>query len=272
MRKIITPILVFLLVACQRNDSPIQNTGPAEVDPQLFFIEIINEYILVNQIFQDTGNITIDAILDAEGLVTGKSNTTKNDPAISIEPFDLETFPKTITVDFSSGTVCEDGVTRRGVVTIESTGWYRDVGSTHTADFNNFSHDDFRVDGTQIIENIGENDNTELVYSVAIEDGTVTIASSINIRFFQSAFRTWIAGSGTPLNIWDDEFLLEGDQLGLSSNNVNVSSFFEDPLHFDVLPREIKSGIIDLEIGGVRDIKINFNNRTTTILGVTTSF
>ncbi|GAA4971101.1 hypothetical protein [Algibacter aquimarinus] len=271
MRNIIVPLFILLLASCQKNDSPVENNGPDE-DENLFFIEILNEYSLVNQIFQDTGNITIDGIASAEGTITGKFNSTKTDPVISIEPLDLETFPKTITIDFGTGTLCEDGVTRRGIITVESTGLYSEVGSLHTVVFNNFFHDNFKVEGTQYVENFGENDDNQLVYSVVVEDGIVTVTNDIFIRFFQSTFRTWIAGSETPLNIWDDEYLIEGDQLGLSSNGVNFSTFIEEPLHLVVLPREIKSGIIDLEIGSVPNIKINYTNETFTILGKTTSF
>lgn len=272
MKKVIVPILVFLLVSCENNDATITDAVDPEDTAILFYTEILNEYALVNEIFQDVVNNSGDALLNAEGDLTGKTNDTKTDPAITVEPFDLETFPKTIKVDFGSGTLCRDGVTRRGVIAIVSTGWYGQQGSVHTTTFNNYYHDVFKVEGTQIVENLGANEDGHQEFSVMVEEGMVTAASGITINFDAVSTRTWIAGSETPLNIWDDEYLLDANQWGSSSNGTPYQLIFEEPLHYVLLPRAIKSGIIDLAIGSVSDIKINYNNRTTTILGVTTSW
>lgn len=273
MRKIIVPIFVFLLVSCQRNDAPVQNNTPDDGNASLFFIEILNEYILANQVFQDAGNNAADAILMAEGSATGKINGTKTDPSIAIEPFDLETFPKTITVDFGSGIVCKDGVTRKGVITIVSTGWYREIGSTHTTTFDNYYHDVYKVEGTRVVENLGTNEDGHLEFYTTVENGVITATNGVStIAFDEVASRTWIAGAETPLNIWDDEYLLDANQWGFSSTTIGYQLVFDEPLYVVLEPRAVKSGIINLEIGGVKDIIINYNNRTTTILGVTRTF
>ena len=68
-----------------------------------------------------------------------------------------------------------------------------------------------------------------------------------------------------------------GVDLGVLKNQIglfaNPEMVLVDAAYLEtVTPREIKSGIIDLEIGSVPNIKINYTNETFTILGKTTSF
>jgi len=90
MRKYFAPIiLAILFMNCEENDLP--NTETINV------FETVSEYTITNQIFQDVGNNSGDAVLSGENSITGKSNNTKTDgPIISVVPLDFTTFPKTI--------------------------------------------------------------------------------------------------------------------------------------------------------------------------------
>jgi hypothetical protein len=266
MRKIIAPILVMLFISCQDNELK------TDVTPETNAIEALNEYALINQIFQDVGNNSGDAVLSAESSATGKISQSKNGPIITVEPFDFVTFPKTTTVDFGDGTLCEDGITRKGIITIVSTKWYGKEGSLHTSTFNDYYHGKFKVEGTHVVENLGKNEDDFLEFSVSINNGKVTAEDGESVSFSEESFRTWIAGSNTPLNIWDDEYLLEGVQSGTSSKGVDYTLTIEEALHFVLLPRSIESGILDMEIGDVSDIKVNYTFGTITILGKTYSW
>ena len=63
MRKIIAPILAILFMSCQ-NDELKPNLEPTAV------FETLNEYVSVNQIFQDVGNNSGDAVINAENSTT----------------------------------------------------------------------------------------------------------------------------------------------------------------------------------------------------------
>ncbi|MEC3907701.1 hypothetical protein VOI54_11780 [Tamlana sp. 2201CG12-4] len=262
MKKIIAPIFALFMLACQDNDAKVYEEPTAE-------IETLNEYALANQIFQDIGNNGGDAILNAENSTIAKTSDSKSGPVITVEPFDLSTFPKTTTVDFKDGTLCKDGITRSGIITIVSTGWYRQEESEHTTTFDDYYHEDYKVEGTHLVRNLGTDQDNNPRYSVTINNGKISANNGAAINYTEDSFRTWIAGSDTPLNIWDDEYLLEGEQSGISSKGIGYALTIEEPLHFVLLPRNIKSGILDLDIGEVNDIKLNYNNSTVTILGVT---
>ena len=262
MRKIIAPILAILFMSCQ-NDELKPNLEPTAV------FETLNEYVSVNQIFQDVGNNSGDAVINAENSTTGKSaKTISVGPVITIEPLDFTIFPKTITINYQSGVLCNDGITRKGIITIVSTDWYANEGSEHTTTFENYYHNDFKVEGTHYVKNLGKNQDNNLEYSVIIENGKITTETGKTISYTENSLRTWIAGSSTPLNIWDDRYLLDGTQTGISSEGIEYALTIEDPLHFVLLPRNIKSGILNIDVGTIKDIKLNFTDSTITILGV----
>ncbi|MDO6758936.1 hypothetical protein Q4566_01890 [Tamlana sp. 2_MG-2023] len=268
MKKLIVPILALLFIACDQEDvDDVKNAANPDDS-----IEAVREYAFVNQIFQDIGNNTGDAVLTSENSQTSKISGAKNSPDITIEPFDLISFPKTITVDFGEGLLCEDGITRKGIVTIVSTNWYRQEGSVHTSTFENYYHEDYKVEGTHVAENLGENADGFLEYGVTINDGKITTETGESIQYNEDSMRTWVSGFDTPLHIWDDEYLLDGKQSGESSKGVDYTLTVDESLHFVLLPRQVKSGILSLDVGLFKDIKLDYADKTITVLGTTYPF
>ncbi|WP_203258865.1 hypothetical protein [Hyunsoonleella ulvae] len=267
MRKFIIPILAIFLMNCEEEEN-LRNADPDVA------IEALTEYAIVSKIYQDVGNNSGDAILESENSsTTSKTINSKNDePIITVEPLDFTTFPKTITIDYQSGVLCKDGITRKGIATIVSSNWYGETGSTHVTTFNNYYHNEFKVEGTHSVKNLGKNSDDNLEFSVVIENGKVTASNGASINYTENSTRTWIAGADTRLNIWDDEYLLDGTQSGVSSKDVEYMLTVEEPLHFVLLPRSIKSGILDVDVASIQDIKLNYGDNTITILGKTYPF
>ena len=262
----IVPILALFFMSCEEE---IQNTLDSASA-----VEALTEYATINKIFQDAGNNSGDAVLGSENSASiSKTTKTRTDgPIITVVPLDYTTFPKTITVVYQDGILCEDGITRKGVITIISTNWYGVEGSKHTSTFTNYYHNDYKVEGTHYVENLGENADGNLQYSVSIENGKITTTTGGTISYTENTTRTWIAGSDTPLNIWDDEYMLDGTQSGTSSKNIDYTLTIEESLHFVLLPRSIESGILDIDVASINDIKLNYSTSTITILGKTFPF
>ena len=42
----------------------------------------------------------------------------------------------------------------------------------------------------------------------------------------------------------------------------------KNPLYFTLLPRAIKSGVLNMDIGTIKDIELNYTESKITILGV----
>ncbi|MBD0832650.1 hypothetical protein [Aestuariibaculum sediminum] len=265
MKKFILPIITIILVSC--NEDSVKSTIDTAVA-----LEALNEYATVNKVFQDVGNNSGDAILASEKSIAISSKSLQasvEEVLITVTPLDLTTFPKTITIDYQDGVLCKDGVTRKGVVTVISTNWYGIPESEHTATFNNYYHNDYKVEGTHYVKNLGENNEGHLEYSVLVENGMITTPSGGTINYSEESTRTWVVGSDTPFNIWDDQYVLDGMQSGTSSKGIDYTLTTEVPLHFVLLPRNIESGIIDVDVADIQDIKLNYTNGTVTILGKT---
>ncbi|WP_318344862.1 hypothetical protein [Flagellimonas baculiformis] len=269
MKKLMIPTLALLLFGCDKEDVKKETTSESAVDALV-------EYVTVSKIFQDIGNNNGDAILTAESETNSSQaksiETISESLQITISPADFVTFPKTITVNFGTGVLGKDGVTRKGTVTIVSTNWYGQPDSQHTATFSDYYHNEYKVEGTHVVKNLGENEDGHLRYSVVIEDGKITTQAGDVIEYQENSTRTWIAGSDTPLYIWDDEYLLDGSPNGTSSAGLDYTMTVEDPLHFVLFPRNIESGVLDVDIADIKDIKIDYTNSTITILGTAYPF
>nr|WP_321408131.1 hypothetical protein [uncultured Carboxylicivirga sp.] len=227
-------------------------------------IEALQEYAVVSQQFQNASNSSDEAIMEVELQLASELKATKEGPAITIEPFDATTWPKNITVDFGDGITGLDGVVRSGRLLIVSTGLYRTEGSVHTTTFDNYYQNGYKVEGTHVATNNGNPDGEGLQFNVTITGGKVTKDESV-IEYQQNSTRTWVAGSDTPLNIWDDEYTLDGTQNGTSSKGVEYALSITESLHFVVLTKQITEGKMAVVIEGLPNIVMDYTTSTIKI-------
>ena len=96
----------------------------------------------------------ISTVTDSSGALRERSGC----GSISITPFDLITWPKTVVVDYGT-TNCTgaDGNNRRGIITAVFSGPFHDSLSTITIKLNNYYNNDYNIKGTQIVKNKGRN-------------------------------------------------------------------------------------------------------------------
>nr|WP_321450652.1 hypothetical protein [uncultured Carboxylicivirga sp.] len=227
-------------------------------------VEALQEYAIVNKQFQDACNYSDQAIIDAELELIGELKSSNSGPVITIEPFDATTWPKNITVDFCDGITGKDGIIRSGKLLIESTGWYRTEGSVHTTSFDNFYQNGYKIEGTHVATNNGNVSDEGLQFNVTITGGKISKGDAV-INFKQNSTRTWVAGSDTPLNIWDDEYTLDGTQTGVSSKGVTYAMSITESLHFVVLTKEVTKGKVAVVIEGLPNIEMDYNTSTIKI-------
>ncbi len=221
--------------------------------------EALQEYTVVNKQFQDASNASDDGVINAEDVIAGTYalKAGQEGPSITVEPMD-NTWPKTITLDFGDGITGKDGIVRSGKIKTVSTAWYRESGSVHTTTYENFYQNDHKVEGTNVATNMGMVEGLGLKYNVEIKDGKITTPPGGVISYTQNSSRTWIAGDDTPINIWDDEYKLDGTQNGVSSKGIVYSLTITEPLHFVMYPRDILAGKITFAIDGLSDIELDY--------------
>lgn len=224
----------------------------------------IAEYSLVNKLFSDSFSEADDAAKYSDDQIDGdKSGTKEGYPVITISPLDATTWPKDITVDYgTTNYVCQDGRTRRGIIHIETTGFYRDQGTVITLTFENYYQNDYKVEGTQIVTNQGRNEDQHLVYTVEINNGKVTTPLSKVINYEENTSREWVAGEETILDFCDDNYFITGTQNGMSSDSITYTLTVQNRLDVLVCCRYIRGGILDVDMEGLATITVNYGDGT----------
>lgn len=201
------------------------------------------------------------------GTVTDSSNTLRTPMSgcatATISPFDLTTWPKTVVINFgTTNCLCSDLVNRRGIITAVFSGPYTDSGTVITVTLTNYYHNDYHVEGTQTIKNMGNNSAGHLVYHVDVSGATVTSPSGEVSTWNTSQDREWYAGYGTSWNIYDDVYKITGTANGVSSGGEAYSILVNTPLQVNVGCPWIVSGTFTLTLASYPTYPIVFDYGT----------
>jgi hypothetical protein len=144
-----------------------------------------------------------------------------------------------------------------------------EVGSTRTITFDNYFFNGIKVEGTKVVENTGYNTNQNIVFSVALTDGKLTLPDG---QFIERSFehqREWIAGILT-MYIWDDECLITGIANGMNINGVEYSNTIMTALHWKRVCKFIVSGVVKIEREGKEAIELNYGDGECDAIAVVT--
>jgi hypothetical protein len=264
---IVFSFAAFIFSACETDDDDDDDQNTQITNEQA--LQVIGDYAMAQNMFAEAtdeadnaARVSDDSLENNNGSRAVKDGTY---PEISITPFDLETWPKTIRVDYGpTNMLCEDGRNRRGIINIVATDFYRNTGAELTTTFEDFYQNDHKVDGTRVCTNNGENTAGNLTYSLIVNDGHITTPEGKHIYYEENTEREWIAGEETLLNPWDDNYLITGDQSGISSDSIEyqLNVHVADPLDVLVGCKWIRAGLLDLDIEGFPTITINYGEGT----------
>ena len=214
--------------------------------------------VVYEDVFSTADNATI--ILDQmEKSLDGKSVTVMTDscPTITITRPGANLWPKIVTIDY--GTTCtgiNDNV-RSGKIVIEVTSPRLQAGSKRTVTFVNYFFNGIKVEGTKVLENMGFNNNLNLVISVKLTGGKLILSDGKTIERTTDHQREWIAGLLTK-NIWDDEWLITGTSAGKNIDGVAYSNTIMTALHPTRACRFIVSGVVKIERTGKTPVEIDY--------------
>ena len=104
---------------------------------------------------------------------------------------------------------------------------------------------------------MGLNNNQNLVISVTLTDGKLTLPDGKTIERSMSHQREWTAGLLTR-NIWDDECLITGTATGKNIDGVAYTNTIMTALHWTRACRFIVSGVVKFEREGVLPVEIDY--------------
>lgn len=183
-------------------------------------------------------------------------------------------FPKTLTIDFGSGCSSLDGRYRKGQIVAKFSGPYRSVGDTIEVELENYEVDDYQVDGSKRIVNLGFNGAGNPEYSVEVSDVTITNDDG-TATWESSRTRTWSEGSETGWftpdttqpsgimginGILDDVYHIAGTASGTTRANLAYDVVINEPLEVKVDCRWVKAGSLTISLENLNDRVIDYGN------------
>lgn len=204
----------------------------------------------------DYASIILENTLD---MGSPKSATILADtcPSITIDNLAAGVWPKTITIDY--GTACTGfyGNTRSGKIIIIITDRRDVVNSTITVTFQNYFFNGIKLEGTWVFTNLGPNDNQNVVISVILTGGKLTLPDGKTIERSFEHQREWIAGWNT-WNIWDDEILVTGVATGKTIDGIAYTNTITTPLRWKRVCEFIVSGVVKIERAEADPAELDF--------------
>jgi hypothetical protein len=232
---------------------------------------------LAERLFDDVFN-QVDK--NAEANITEKTFNVFNDNCAKITVENNNgNFPKTLIIDFGDSN-CEgwDGVQRKGKITAEIDGLYKQSGTKVTITTDDYHVNNYKIDGTNIIENITVSGGN-FKYSITI-DGKITTPDNEEISWESSRVREWIEGADTWLwnyidstqtwvwngldGILDDVWSVSGNGSGVNREGRAFTVEITKNLRVQWCDYnvEITEGIIEITPAELKTRKVDFGDQS----------
>ena len=157
---------------------------------------------------------------------------------VTLSPADLTTFPKTMTIDYGGG--CAIGpITRKGKLIVNLSGRIKNPGSTLGVSFENYSVNNYKLEGSFSITN--NTANNILSFTTQTTNGKLTYPAGLVYTHTGSHTLTQIGGTSTATFI-DDSWSVIGSGSTTSSANENLTVTIKTPLVKSVACGSVVSG------------------------------
>lgn len=177
-----------------------------------------------------------DAVSQADRYDNGlKSDFDKDKCAPSVNISQLNSYPRTITIDFGSeGCEGTDQRMRKGKIIINATAPFYEANSVRTITLENYYVDDFKIEGKRTVTNMGTNTDGKQYHTVVLEGGKITSPEDEIVTREANRTRVWIEGDDTPYNILDDKWSITGSATGTNRRGEDYTANITEPLIFSI--------------------------------------
>jgi len=251
----ITALAVISIFSCKKDTS---TSGVVDQTS----LNLADDDAVTDVVFEDVYNTADNAsiILDqvSKSLdATAFTVVSDSCPIITITRPTAAMWPKTVTVDYGTSCTGINGNVRSGKIIIDINAPRLEVGSKRTVTFADYFFNGIKVEGTKVLDNMGYNNNQNLVISVKLTDGKLTLPDGRIIERTTDHQREWIGGLLTK-NIWDDECLITGTASGKNVEGVAYTNTITTALHWTRACRFIVSGVVNIQREGKDAIQLDY--------------
>jgi hypothetical protein len=209
---------------------------------------------------QSNSESSFDQVFKQVDEAATNSSLGKLGPAITIDSLST---PKKMTIDYGTGTICNDLKTRSGKIIVTYTGKYRQEGTVINVTFDNFVQNGKQISNssTKTITNNGRNAAGFLNWTITV-NASIILESGQTISWNSTRNRTWIAGESTPKDWTDDKYEITGTTSGVNRKGLNYTCNITSPLLVDLSCnlRRITKGVVELTPEGKKTRTIDFGN------------
>ncbi|CAN5406645.1 hypothetical protein BH11BAC3_BH11BAC3_26800 [soil metagenome] len=157
----------------------------------------------------------------------------------------LTGFPKTIVIDFAGGCTSQNGITRKGKITVVLSDSVRRPGATAVLTFDKYFVNGYKKEG--IITWTNTSTSSVKGWERKVENGKITTPTGI--FWTHSGVRNVIQveGYSTPRNLLDDVFSITGNHSVTNANGVTRTSEIVEPLQKKTICENITKGSIKMQ-------------------------
>jgi len=192
-------------------------------------------------------------------------------PIISVISEPGSFWPRTIVVDYGEGCDVSHFNTereriRKGKILIKVSGPMWIEGSYREVTFEDFSINDFQVEGRRTVTNEGTWDEGEYsglkYFSVMLEGGTITTPEGQVISKDVNRTRTFVEGEDTKWDTRDDIWHINGIATGVNRQGLAFTREITSPLWKEIGCRFITRGTVMIQAEGRPDVILDYGDGT----------
>lgn len=231
--------LVVFLSACQKEEIDTDSTSAQDQSDSEQVLEEMEDDVLLRTIEEGyTASTTCPTI-------------TYQNPA--------GTFPNVITLDWGSGCTGQDGRFRSGALVVEVSDSYFTEGSVRSITSQNYSVNNWLVEGTRTVTNLGENSNGQLQWSVVVNNASITDPDGNIGTWSTDRVRTQIDGAETE-SLLDDSYEITGTASGVNRKGNSYTATITVPLTKNFDCRWVSSGVVEVTGQSGRTRTVDYGN------------
>ena len=231
-----------------------------EVELDREIMEAAEEDALATLLFDDILTLVEEAEYNFFQKSEEISTVGETCPLVTVVPTGPE-FPKTITIDFGTDG-CEDprGNVRKGKIITYLTGRHFSPGSEKVVSFEDFSVNDFLVDGIKTIVNMGYRENQNMYWTISVDNAVISSPLGFSHQWESNREREWVEGDETPFLRGDDVFEITGNTSGINRFEKPFTVTIVNPLNIAANCRFIRGGSLLIQVEGRPDAILDYGD------------
>jgi len=247
---LLTIALLFGVIGCKETaTSPVEESIESSQDNAL----ADGEFTSVFSFFDAQSETTFQSNMKGSPTIQGFEKKSELLPDCATASWDSAA--RILTIDFGSqNCVCKDGLSRRGKITAQFSGKYKEINSSVKISLDNYFVQDMKVTGSKTVTFLG----TAKV-NIAVENATIaTPTGTISWNSNRTIEKTKGVLTAT---IWDDEYVIAGAASGVNRKGVAYTVTIDTPLKKKVLclAKDFVSGILTIQNDKGATLSINYD-------------